>query len=723
MLAAASSLSATSSSAAAALTSPAMEEHVETAAALLSCATGSSSNKEPSAVPSEATGSGSSNKQSNQNRNNQSISNSPSITTSSPQQPMPSTSVLLEQEVGRRRAAMAGTPYSITKQFPWRLHEMLDLVEREGLEEIVSFLPDGRSFKVHDPSRFEHGLMKRCFNQTRYKSFQRQLNLWGFERHNDPVFKIKGTYSHPWFIRGRKDLTPLIVRVGAAGNRFKTSDNTAALSAIPKEVLADASQQEPMQVDDDDDLDVDCDDVHTKNSSSKNKNNAGAVVVPKPKTTTSAATAAAAALSQSGPSNLSGVALEWIEKRRAMQNQVLGGKKDVTVPTAKNQDTNKAQMTNQLAANHHRMLHGRPPATNAMPQTKKLNGSPAANGLFGMTSSNNSILQKNSHLASSSTLAAFMETFQNRPSAALGSFTTSSAAASASPNADPSREQLSSVIAALQRAESIGAGGIRGQDRPQQPRAASAAFSSSSSRSNLSSMMAGAGPVPPAPSASSNDIATELLLQRLKHHQQQQRSLSRASLVEEAMRVAYGTGGANVASGNTNGMTQQLLSMENLLAARLGRGSAAPPPAAVSIVEAKRRNKKVASSSSQQDLMQYQQEQQQKQEQQQQQQHPYSSAMEAVIREMNLRGIENGGTRTGATISSGNTTATSRMFPSLGGGMDSLESLAAAEAAARQSLYRDQLRLEEDLQAVMRERIRLEAAALLEEHRARSRGV
>jgi hypothetical protein len=76
------------------------------------------------------------------------------------------TSDALKEEVGRRKASMAGTPYSITKQFPWRLHEMLDLVEEEGLEEIVSFLPDGRSFKVHDPPRFEQGLMRRCFNQT-----------------------------------------------------------------------------------------------------------------------------------------------------------------------------------------------------------------------------------------------------------------------------------------------------------------------------------------------------------------------------------------------------------------------------------------------------------------------------------------------------------------------------------------------------------------------------
>jgi hypothetical protein len=72
----------------------------------------------------------------------------------------------LEEEVGRRKSVMAGTPYSVSKQFPWRLHKMLELVEKEGLEEIVSFLPDGRSFKVHDPSRFEKGLMRRCFNQT-----------------------------------------------------------------------------------------------------------------------------------------------------------------------------------------------------------------------------------------------------------------------------------------------------------------------------------------------------------------------------------------------------------------------------------------------------------------------------------------------------------------------------------------------------------------------------
>jgi hypothetical protein len=45
------------------------------------------------------------------------------------------------------------------------------------------------------------------------------------------VYNIKGTYSHPWFIRGRKDLTPLIERSGSAGNRFKKNESNAAAAA------------------------------------------------------------------------------------------------------------------------------------------------------------------------------------------------------------------------------------------------------------------------------------------------------------------------------------------------------------------------------------------------------------------------------------------------------------------------------------------------------------
>jgi len=120
----------------------------------------------------------------------------------------------------RKQAIMAGTPYIITKQFPWKLHEMLDVVEQRGETSVVSWLPGGRAFRVHNPALFVDQIMKKCFNQTKYKSFQRQLNLWGFER----VIRAsaeKGSYFHPLFLRGRRDLCQEMARQKVKGEKPK----------------------------------------------------------------------------------------------------------------------------------------------------------------------------------------------------------------------------------------------------------------------------------------------------------------------------------------------------------------------------------------------------------------------------------------------------------------------------------------------------------------------
>jgi len=59
--------------------------------------------------------------------------------------------------------------------------------------------------QVHNPDIFVNKIMKSHFQQTKYKSFQRQLNLWGFERNTKETVE-RGSYYHPLFIRGRKDL-------------------------------------------------------------------------------------------------------------------------------------------------------------------------------------------------------------------------------------------------------------------------------------------------------------------------------------------------------------------------------------------------------------------------------------------------------------------------------------------------------------------------------------
>ena len=61
--------------------------------------------------------------------------------------------------------------------FPWKLYHMLEDVERRGMNDIVSWESGGRCFKVHQKQRFEHEIIPHYFNQTKYKSFLRQVRV------------------------------------------------------------------------------------------------------------------------------------------------------------------------------------------------------------------------------------------------------------------------------------------------------------------------------------------------------------------------------------------------------------------------------------------------------------------------------------------------------------------------------------------------------------------
>eukprot|EP00429_Kryptoperidinium_foliaceum_P001501 CAMPEP_0176022560 /NCGR_PEP_ID=MMETSP0120_2-20121206/10984_1 /TAXON_ID=160619 /ORGANISM="Kryptoperidinium foliaceum, Strain CCMP 1326" /LENGTH=407 /DNA_ID=CAMNT_0017355701 /DNA_START=109 /DNA_END=1332 /DNA_ORIENTATION=+ len=104
-------------------------------------------------------------------------------------------------------------------QFPWRLHELLDEVDSS----IISWLPEGTAFKVHNKTRFTEEILPSYFNATKYKSFQRNLNLWGFETiHEGPN---KGGCFHPLFQKGNRDKCHYMSRQkvkGANGKLPKT---------------------------------------------------------------------------------------------------------------------------------------------------------------------------------------------------------------------------------------------------------------------------------------------------------------------------------------------------------------------------------------------------------------------------------------------------------------------------------------------------------------------
>ena len=58
-------------------------------------------------------------------------------------------------------------------QFPWKLYDMLDTAEKRNEEHIISWIRDGKASKVHNRDLFIEEYMKKMFNQTKFKSFQR----------------------------------------------------------------------------------------------------------------------------------------------------------------------------------------------------------------------------------------------------------------------------------------------------------------------------------------------------------------------------------------------------------------------------------------------------------------------------------------------------------------------------------------------------------------------
>ena len=49
----------------------------------------------------------------------------------------------------------------VTTPFPIRLHQVLDKVENDGLDDIISWQPHGRCFVIHQPKQFVQYVMPR----------------------------------------------------------------------------------------------------------------------------------------------------------------------------------------------------------------------------------------------------------------------------------------------------------------------------------------------------------------------------------------------------------------------------------------------------------------------------------------------------------------------------------------------------------------------------------
>jgi len=129
-------------------------------------------------------------------------------------------------------------------QFPWKLHEMLRLAEQNDKSDIISWLNGGSiggigvGFKVHKKDRFCSEIMPGYFASQKYKTFQRSLNLWGFE--SVAKGEERGACYHKFFVKGRPELCHNMTRVKIKGksNHRTPAAALAAANAAKKAATA-----------------------------------------------------------------------------------------------------------------------------------------------------------------------------------------------------------------------------------------------------------------------------------------------------------------------------------------------------------------------------------------------------------------------------------------------------------------------------------------------------
>ncbi|KAL3927210.1 MAG: hypothetical protein SGBAC_013174 [Bacillariaceae sp.] len=112
--------------------------------------------------------------------------------------------------------------------FPAKLHQLLDDAERLNFKHIVSWTDNGRAFQIHDQKEFVGKIMSIYFDQSKFASFRRQLNLYGFNRTR--TNNNKNMYFHESFVQGNPTLCEQMFR-RCSGGTTKPAPSVTSFAA------------------------------------------------------------------------------------------------------------------------------------------------------------------------------------------------------------------------------------------------------------------------------------------------------------------------------------------------------------------------------------------------------------------------------------------------------------------------------------------------------------
>eukprot|EP00585_Thalassiosira_rotula_P013290 CAMPEP_0196129894 /NCGR_PEP_ID=MMETSP0910-20130528/453_1 /TAXON_ID=49265 /ORGANISM="Thalassiosira rotula, Strain GSO102" /LENGTH=219 /DNA_ID=CAMNT_0041389093 /DNA_START=92 /DNA_END=751 /DNA_ORIENTATION=+ len=121
--------------------------------------------------------------------------------------------------------------------FPFKLYTMLEYASDSSYSSAVSWSSDGRSFAIYNTNIFMQHVVPRNFKLTKFRSFTRQLNNWGFTNLYENVWR------HKYFIRGNTDGLQLLRRVQIKEpSKRKIPENSAQNKDQPNEENFSASR-------------------------------------------------------------------------------------------------------------------------------------------------------------------------------------------------------------------------------------------------------------------------------------------------------------------------------------------------------------------------------------------------------------------------------------------------------------------------------------------------
>ena len=99
---------------------------------------------------------------------------------------------------------------------------------------IISWLPHGKGFSIHDKQRFATEILPYHFEGAKFTSFTRRLKRWNFERvSRGPEM---GAYYSKFFIRGKPELVPRMI-YGTEGEGGMNDDEATKITMEHNELV------------------------------------------------------------------------------------------------------------------------------------------------------------------------------------------------------------------------------------------------------------------------------------------------------------------------------------------------------------------------------------------------------------------------------------------------------------------------------------------------------